>query len=133
MGFEQQHGSRAAWNLKLEGDLHDHAVVPLPSECSENAAGVLREPVGGIWVTLLPIHSRGQEQLGFHLRYICAFYTCGIIGKTSCTGFKNLKIANGIEPSTQEAAHSDSEYSRQRFVLTYSETCLLAGSLLFGV
>lgn len=106
---------------------------PCPQSVLRMPAGLLREPVGGIWVTLLPIHSRGQEQLGFHLRYICAFYTCGIIGKTSCTGFKNLKIANGIEPSTQEAAHSDSEYSRQRFVLTYSETCLLAGSLLFGV
>lgn len=106
---------------------------PCPRSVLRVPAGLLREPVGGIWVTLLPIHSRGQEQLGFHLRYICGFYTCRIIGKTSCTGFKNLKIANGIEPSTQEAAHSDSEYSHQRFVLTYSETSLLAGSLLFGV
>ena len=75
LGFEQQHGSTEAWNLKLEGDLHDHAVVPLPSECSENARGSPAGTRGGIWVTLLPIHSLGQEQLGFiRVTYVVSIY-----------------------------------------------------------
>lgn len=71
-------------------------------------------------MTLLPIHSLSQEQLGFHPCYICGFYICRIIGKASSTGFKNLKIASEIEPSTHKAPHSDSEYCRQSFILTYS-------------
>ena len=91
---------------------------PCPQRVPRMPAGLLWEPVGGIWVTLLPVHSLSQEQLGFHLCYMCVFYICRIIGKTSSTGFNNLKIATEVEPSTHEAPHSDSEYCRQRSVLT---------------
>lgn len=104
---------------------------PCPQSVPRVPAGLLWEPVGGIWVTLLPMHSLSQEQLGFHPCYMCGFYICRIIGKTSSTGFKSLKIANEIEPSTHEAPHSDPEYCPQRFILTYARD-LSPGGFSFG-